>query len=339
MSDKKLPLVSVICTIYNKEAWIGDAVESFLEQEADFEYEILLIDDKSTDGSRKIIADYEKEHPEKIRAFYNSKNLGITRTWKKICKEAKGKYIARCDGDDYWIDNKKLQKQVDLLEKRKGSLWCCTDYDIVTPEKKLTHKSAVETGFINRPETYAEMLATKGFTMASTWLVDTKLMKRVNNELDDMAVDDTFNIQLDLFNMTKLTYLPDSTTAYRVIVNSDSKPSDEASIEKRNERLLNTQLEYVDKYKNVQYAEMIRLLLRQDLESENRLRLVERQRKLIENQEKVVSEQNEAIKQKDKTISQKDKQILDILNSRRYKVGKIITSPVSVIKSVIKRRG
>ena len=65
MSEKKLPLVSIVCTNYNKGSWISEAVESFLAQETDFEYEILLIDDKSTDDSQEIIVEYEKNAPKK----------------------------------------------------------------------------------------------------------------------------------------------------------------------------------------------------------------------------------------------------------------------------------
>ena len=104
--------VSVICANYNQGDWIIDALESFLNQKTNFDFEILVIDDCSTDKSRQIIKDYASKYPNKIKAYYNAKNLGITRTWIKVCKNAKGRYIARCDGDDFWIDDKKLQKQV-----------------------------------------------------------------------------------------------------------------------------------------------------------------------------------------------------------------------------------
>jgi glucosyltransferase len=331
-------LVSVICTNYNKGSWIGEAIESFLNQKTNFTFEILLIDDKSTDESRDIIKEYAKKYPSNIRAFYNKENLGITKTWIKICKEAKGKYIARCDGDDYWIDNQKLQKQVDVLEVNDDSKWCTTDYDIVTPEGKTTHQSAVETGFFDRPNSYAEMLATKGMTMASTWLVDTQLMRDINNKLNEAAIDDTFNIQMDLFNRTKLTYLPKSMAAYRMNEGSDSKPIDDNIAHKRDERLLETQLEYINKYKNVSYEDIVKILLRRDIISEDRFRLIRRQRQHIEAQERIVSDKDKMIRLQNETIQLRDKQISDILNSKKYKVGESIIRPISIAKSVLKRR-
>lgn len=279
----RAPLVSIVCTNYNKGDWIADAIESFLRQEADFAYEILLIDDKSTDHSTDIIKKYAKKHSDIIRAFYNEKNLGITRTWIKVCKEARGKYIARCDGDDYWTDTRKLQKQVDLLRENRRSLWCSTDYDIITPAGEVTHRAAFESGLVDRSKSYAEMLATKGFTMSSTWLVGSELMKSVNADIDPLAVDDTFNIQLELFKRTELTYLPEATTVYRINEGSDSRPEEMETIRLRHKKLLTTQLEYVDKYKDVEYDEILRILLQRDFEME--MLAVERLKNIYEQRE------------------------------------------------------
>lgn len=279
-------LVSVVCTNYNKGEWIGEALESFVGQKTDFDFEILVIDDGSSDNSPDVISQLAEKYPSKIRTFYNEKNLGITRTWIKVCKEAKGKYIARCDGDDYWIDDKKLQKQVDLLEKTKSSKWCSTDYNIISPEGAITHRSAFESGLVDRSKSYAEMLATKGFTMSSTWLVDAKLMKEINSRISTSAIDDTFNIQLELFIKTKLSYLPEPTVVYRMHEGSDSRPTSIESIKKRHRQLLETQLEYIDKYKNFEYAEIIRILLKRNYQQEmwatERLEILRKQEKLIE---------------------------------------------------------
>lgn len=301
--------VSIVCTNYNKGTWISDAIESFLKQKTNFIYEILVIDDKSTDESADYIKEYVSNYPDKIRAIYNKENLGITRTWIKICKEAKGEYIARCDGDDYWTDEYKLQKQVELLDKCIGSEWCSTDYDIVSPKGKLLQKSAFENGLVDRPITYAEMLATKGFIMSSTWLVKRKLMLEINEKLNKEAVDDTFNIQLDLFNRTKLSYIPESTVAYRINEGSDSRPIEMVKIKERNERLLNTQLEYIEKYKDVDYLDILKIILKRDMQIE--LWAIERMQ-IIKNQDK-------HIKNQDKHIHELVSLLKEIQDSRKYK--------------------
>jgi glucosyltransferase len=324
--------VSIVCTNYNKGHWIREAIESFLAQKCKFEYEIILIDDGSTDISPEIIKEYAARHPGIIRAFYNKKNIGITKTWIKACKEFRGKYIARCDGDDYWIDSKKLEKQVALLEKTKDSQWCSTDYNIITPEGKLTHTSAFESGLIDRAESYAEMLATKGFTMSSTWLVDANLMQEINAEIDSSAVDDTFNIQLELFNKTKLTYLPEATVVYRLNEGSDSRPVEIDKIRSRHKRLLNTQLEYIEKYKDVAYSEILKILLPQNMQNEmwatERLQIIHEQRRHIKQQEAHVKELEEVIHA--------------IIDSRSYRLATactrlarfVLTTPARVINKL-----
>lgn len=328
MSEVK---VSIVCTNFNKGSWIGEAIEGFLAQKTKFDFEVIIIDDKSTDDSPKIIKKYASEYPDKIKVIFNRKNLGITRTWKKVCKYAKGKYIARCDGDDYWIDEYKLQKQVDALEKSKKSKWCSTDYDVVNENGVLVQKSSIESGYISRPKSYAEMLATKGFTMSSTWLVDTKLMLMVNNALADSAVDDTFNIQLDLFNKTELTYIPDSTTVYRVNQGSDSKPIDNQAAKERDMRLMATQLQYVKKYKDRDYFEIIKILLQNEVVNSDRLRLINSQRKLIQSQEKIIQDQ-------DSEIQRLNGEVQAILSSKKYRTGKYILMPISGIRTLLKGR-
>lgn len=129
--------VSIICTNYNKGPWISEALDSFLAQQTSFDVEIIVIDDASTDHSRQILMDYQASFPDRIRLIVNEVNLGIARTWVKACLEAKGQYIARCDGDDYWTDTLKLQKQVDLLDSSPDSKWSNTDFDFVDTDVSL----------------------------------------------------------------------------------------------------------------------------------------------------------------------------------------------------------
>lgn len=255
------PLVSVICTVYNKAPWLPQTINSFLSQETSFPIEIILIDDASTDDSKSIIADYAEDYPDKIKVIYNSENLGIAKTWVKACKEALGQYIARCDGDDFWIDPLKLEKQVGVLRENPQSKWCNSDFDIYNEHGQLVSKKGFETGTIPLADTYEKMLSTRGFTMASTWLVDRQLMLTVNEMLDLETSDDTFNLQLDLFQHTELSYLAESTVGYVINQGSDSRPKDFSKIENRFNRLLETQKKYIEKYPTSDYRAMLDILL------------------------------------------------------------------------------
>ena len=255
------PFVSIICTVFNKEPWLKKTIDSFLAQQTEFSYEIILVDDASSDGSRSIIQDYQANYPDLIRAFYQDENQGISKTWVSICREARGQYIARCDGDDFWLDPLKLQKQVDLLESKPDCKWSNTDFDIYDEKGTLVSKAGFANHTIPLADTYEKMLATRGFTMASTWLVDRDLMLEVNQELDLTTSDDTFNLQLELFQRTSLAYLDEATVAYTINQGSDSRPTDFRKLERRFHKLLQTQLEYLDKYPNADFKEMTRILL------------------------------------------------------------------------------
>ena len=255
------PFVSIICTVFNKEPWLKKTIDSFLAQKTEFSFEIILVDDASTDRSRKIIEDYQDSHPDLIRAFYQDENLGIAKTWVTICKEAHGKYIARCDGDDFWIDPLKLQKQVDLLASRPDCRWSNTDFDIYDEYGNFVSKAGFANQTIPLADTYEKMLATRGFTMASTWLVDRNLMVEVNQELDLTTSDDTFNLQLELFQRTSLAYLDEATVAYTINQGSDSRPRDFGKLERRFHKLLQTQLTYLNKYPKADFKEMTKILL------------------------------------------------------------------------------
>lgn len=111
--------ISIVCITYNHFNYIGKAIESFLSQKTNFNYEIIIHDDASTDGTTQIIEKYQKKYPNLIKPIFQkenkySKNINICK--KYILPIVKGKYIALCEGDDYWTDNYKLQKQVNALE-------------------------------------------------------------------------------------------------------------------------------------------------------------------------------------------------------------------------------
>lgn len=120
-------LVSICSLAYNQEAYIRQCLEGFIMQRTNFKFEVLINDDASTDKTADIIREYESMYPEIIKPIYQQKNQhsqGIAISATYLYPIAKGKYIAKCEGDDYWIDPLKLQKQVDFMENNKGYSMC-----------------------------------------------------------------------------------------------------------------------------------------------------------------------------------------------------------------------
>jgi len=128
MPDKEC-MVSVLCTAYNHEQYLRECLESFVNQETDFPFEVLVNDDCSTDGTAAIIREYAEKYPDIIRPFYQEKNLYSQVRMPGLFERVfypnlKGKFISICEGDDKFSDSKKLQMQVDFLESHPDYTAC-----------------------------------------------------------------------------------------------------------------------------------------------------------------------------------------------------------------------
>jgi glycosyltransferase involved in cell wall biosynthesis len=126
ISDSRI-MVSIACITYNHEKYIRDAIEGFLIQKTDFPIEIIIHDDASTDGTANIIREYGNKYPDLIKPIYqkiNQYSLGIKVSPTFVWPKCRGKYTAICEGDDYWTDPYKLQKQVDYLENHPEASLC-----------------------------------------------------------------------------------------------------------------------------------------------------------------------------------------------------------------------
>ncbi len=131
-------VVTVAVTTFNMEAYIAEGLDSWLAQETTFPFNIVISDDGSTDGTCDVVLKYMEKHPN-IRLI-STGHIGKMPNFIRSLKESKGKYIALCDGDDYWIDTKKLQKQFDFMEAHPDFSECFTNsyvLDTTTGEKKI----------------------------------------------------------------------------------------------------------------------------------------------------------------------------------------------------------
>jgi glycosyltransferase involved in cell wall biosynthesis len=140
MSKQENIQVSILCPAYNHSIYIRDAIDSFLSQKTNFDYEIVINDDCSTDDTRTIIEEYAQKYPDIIVPIYQkenqySKGTGIIKDI--LIPKARGKYIAICEGDDYWIDENKLQLQYDYLESHDECSFCVHNARLVDEHKHV----------------------------------------------------------------------------------------------------------------------------------------------------------------------------------------------------------
>lgn len=137
MNDSKSPLVTIQCMAYNHEPYIRQCLAGFVMQRTNFRFEAIVHDDASTDGTAAIIKEFAEKYPEIIKPIFEKENLyskGDGSILQVMEENSCGKYVAICEGDDYWIDPLKLQKQVDFLEQNLHFSLVYTDY-IVENEK------------------------------------------------------------------------------------------------------------------------------------------------------------------------------------------------------------
>lgn len=319
------PLITTIVTCYNKAPWIEQCISSVLSQSI-ADSEVLVIDDASTDGSAEIIKRLEAENGGRLRAVFHRGNKGISVTWREAVDAARGSYIARLDGDDWWISDDKLEKQIALLESSGGeSKWCNTDFSIFDTDDRLVSEACFKSGTVNLPQSFEEMLSTRGFTNASSWLADAGLLKDATSYMRDGAADDSFEIQLYMFRKTKLVTVPEPLVANRVMQGSDSRPkSTEAALE-RCRGLLKSQLESLERAeaREVDYHKLARLLLEeQERQCETMVRLNE----ALSMKEVHISSLEARIEELEKELARTRTELDSVYASKRWKLGSKLAS-------------
>lgn len=127
-------MVTVVCITYHHEKFIAEALDSFLMQKTNFKFKIFVGEDCGSDGTANIVREYAQKYPEEVIPFIREKNMGAQRNLIDLCQRATSPYIAFCEGDDYWIDKEKLQKQVDYMEKHPELRVCYHKVEILAPE-------------------------------------------------------------------------------------------------------------------------------------------------------------------------------------------------------------
>ncbi|MEG1611126.1 MAG: glycosyltransferase [Alistipes sp.] len=244
----KLPMVSVCMITYNHAPYIRQAIEGVLMQQTSFPIELIIGEDCGTDATRAIVKEYETQRPDLIVGQYPEHNRGMMNNFMTVLSASQGKYIALCEGDDYWTDPLKLQKQVDFLEAHPDYGMCYTNFDIYNQKKNKFRRALFTTEPTRFPHNYVSLeawIASKGYVAPMTWLFKRDLLKDVNLK---NAVDGSFILFAQFLHHTKVHCLMDVTAVYRELVVSASHTNDLQKRYNRRYGLLMAQLSMIKQY-------------------------------------------------------------------------------------------
>lgn len=131
------PMVTVRTSTYQHGPFIRECIESVLAQKTNFPFEFIIGEDFSTDGTREIVFEYAKKYPDIIRVITADYNVGMKANGRRCRQAARGKYLATCEGDDYWTDPTKLQQQVDILEAHPEYSLCFHNAEVIYDDRNI----------------------------------------------------------------------------------------------------------------------------------------------------------------------------------------------------------
>ena len=201
--------VSVFLVTYNQERFIRQAIESILNQHVNFLYEVIIGEDCSTDGTAAICDEYAEKYPF-VKVFHHNPNKGLIKNWEFVLSHCSGDYVAMLEGDDYWIDEHKMQKQVDWLDTHPEYSIVCSNINVVyegnnCKEEKIFPKRE------QREYTQGEVL--------KDWIVLTSSVMFRNDHKPiiypkDIYVNDTYTF-LNIMRRGKCYLFSETMTAYR----------------------------------------------------------------------------------------------------------------------------
>ena len=270
-------LVSICCITYNHEKYIRQCLDGFLMQKTDFLFEVIIHDDASTDKTADIIHEYEAKYPDIIKPIYQKENQyskGIEICGTYVYPKAQGKYIALCEGDDYWTDPLKLQKQVDFLEEHQEYILAHSDCNIL---KQRTGRIVVDANRryiknISSLNVFEDILS--GLYVIRTGSVIVKRDKLLEAYKESLSIVTSSHFKmgdtplwLELSRLGQFYYFPYAMTVYRLRAGSACHPIDDEEYYQFQVSIYELRLYYLNKYHvtNIMLIDKVRRLYVENL--------------------------------------------------------------------------
>lgn len=220
----KSPLVSVVMITYNHERFIREAIESIVKQMCDFDYELIIGEDCSSDLTREICFECQERYPQIVRVIWSAKNVGAGLNWRRVTQRARGKYLAICEGDDFWISQTKLQQQVEVLEKDEDVSIVYTDFDICLIDNRTKKNILKSAGILTKWSDYNREDFIHEIAFGDVFFATASIMIRTSLYLDYSSKEFVSQQLLSLGDMGIRVYaakvgipkcIPESMVVYR----------------------------------------------------------------------------------------------------------------------------
>ncbi|MDD2284078.1 MAG: glycosyltransferase [Paludibacter sp.] len=250
----KYPVVSVYMITYNHEPYIAQAIEGVLIQETDFSIELVIGEDCSTDRTREIVLEYQKKHPDIIRVITSEKNVGAKKNGNRTRPLCRGKYIAFCEGDDYWHHPKKLQKQVDYLEAHPECGLVHGDVDRYDLEKgkrmPIFHKE--KRALYKQKKILNGMIINEYIVETCTAIVRKKMYDEIRRtcvyEFSEKFLMGDVQTWMEIAHRSEVKYIDESLATRNLLPESACHSNDLTKSIKFTESAMNIALHYAKKY-------------------------------------------------------------------------------------------
>lgn len=210
------PLVSICCIAYNHEKFIRDCLDGFMMQKTDFPFEVLIHDDASTDRTADIIREYAAKYPDIVKPICqteNQRSKGIINNIAYNYPRAQGKYIALCEGDDYWTDPLKLQKQFDFMESHPD--YSCCFHNAITKNEKTGKQDLYHKKPISGTLAPGDILCGNGYMPTASVFFRSEFIKDIPEYRKSSPVGD-LPLEVCLAHKGKTKYFDETMSVYRL---------------------------------------------------------------------------------------------------------------------------
>jgi len=210
------PFVSVKTITYNHEKFIAQCIEGIMMQKTNFLFEYIIGEDCSTDGTLKIVQEYAAKYPDVIRIMTDEKNVGAVENDNRTDRACRGKYVAFCEGDDFWTDPYKLQKQIDFLEANEQYGMVHSSFSCLNGDKLVENvwkNKKIPEGNVLDDLISGNYIATATVCIRNEFLQKIRIANQIKESKWRMG---DYPLWIEVAAQSQIAYMPDVTMCYRV---------------------------------------------------------------------------------------------------------------------------